>query len=164
MVTLPVSREQMSPKCLLPDISATVRGVPSWWWYAVMVSSPAPRAVLRGHSSLVRTGFYTFLYLYIKLWSLTYRIPSASFTDSSSFDPGGFSMVKFWRMAEVKRKNIIRASDSPGHNRRPVVKLSLLIIWSLKSLLICTCQGLLYHRTCKPDFLCSWPMLNSYLK
>ena len=25
-------------------------------------------------------------------------------------------------------------------------------------------QGLLYHRTCKPDFLCSWPSLNSYLK
>ena len=25
-------------------------------------------------------------------------------------------------------------------------------------------QGLLYHRTCKPDFLCSWPLLNSYLK
>ena len=24
--------------------------------------------------------------------------------------------------------------------------------------------GLLYHRTCKPDFLCSWPSLNSYLK
>ena len=24
-------------------------------------------------------------------------------------------------------------------------------------------QGLLYHRTCKPDFLCSWPSLNSYL-
>ena len=23
---------------------------------------------------------------------------------------------------------------------------------------------LLYHRTCKPDFLCSWPSLNSYLK
>ena len=25
-------------------------------------------------------------------------------------------------------------------------------------------QGLLYHRTCKHDFLCSWPSLNSYLK
>ena len=25
-------------------------------------------------------------------------------------------------------------------------------------------QGLLYHRMCKPDFLCSWPSLNSYLK
>ena len=25
-------------------------------------------------------------------------------------------------------------------------------------------QGLLYHRTCVPDFLCSWPSLNSYLK
>ena len=25
-------------------------------------------------------------------------------------------------------------------------------------------QGLLYHRTCKPDFLFSWPSLNSYLK
>ena len=25
-------------------------------------------------------------------------------------------------------------------------------------------QGLLYHRTCKPDFLCSWPSLNSYLE
>ena len=25
-------------------------------------------------------------------------------------------------------------------------------------------QGLLYHRTCKRDFLCSWPSLNSYLK
>ena len=25
-------------------------------------------------------------------------------------------------------------------------------------------QGLLYHRTCKPDFLCSWLSLNSYLK
>ena len=25
-------------------------------------------------------------------------------------------------------------------------------------------QGLLYHRTCKHDFLCNWPSLNSYLK
>ena len=25
-------------------------------------------------------------------------------------------------------------------------------------------QGLLYHRTCKRDFPCSWPSLNSYLK
>ena len=25
-------------------------------------------------------------------------------------------------------------------------------------------QGLLYHRMCKQDFLCSWPSLNSYLK
>ena len=25
-------------------------------------------------------------------------------------------------------------------------------------------QRLLYHRTCKPDFLCSWPSLNSHLK
>ena len=25
-------------------------------------------------------------------------------------------------------------------------------------------QGLLYHRTCKRDFLCSWPSLNSYLE
>ena len=25
-------------------------------------------------------------------------------------------------------------------------------------------QGLLHHRTCKTDFLCSWPSLNSYLK
>ena len=25
-------------------------------------------------------------------------------------------------------------------------------------------QGLLYHTTCKPDFLCSWPSLNSYLE
>ena len=25
-------------------------------------------------------------------------------------------------------------------------------------------QGLLYHRTCRSDFLCSWPSLNSYLK
>ena len=25
-------------------------------------------------------------------------------------------------------------------------------------------QGLLYHRTCKRDLLCSWPSLNSYLK
>ena len=25
-------------------------------------------------------------------------------------------------------------------------------------------QGLLYHRTCKHDLLCSWPSLNSYLK
>ena len=24
-------------------------------------------------------------------------------------------------------------------------------------------QGLLYHRTCKRDFLCSWPSLDSYL-
>ena len=24
--------------------------------------------------------------------------------------------------------------------------------------------GLLYHRTCKHDFLCNWPSLNSYLK
>ena len=29
---------------------------------------------------------------------------------------------------------------------------------------IYTYQGLLYHRTCKRDFLCSWPALNSYLK
>ena len=28
----------------------------------------------------------------------------------------------------------------------------------------CLCQGLLYHRTCKPDFLCSWPSLKSYLE
>ena len=27
---------------------------------------------------------------------------------------------------------------------------------------ICRNQGLLYHRTCKPDFLSSWPSLNSY--
>ena len=25
-------------------------------------------------------------------------------------------------------------------------------------------QGLLYHRMCKPDFLCSWLSLNSYLE
>ena len=25
-------------------------------------------------------------------------------------------------------------------------------------------KRLLYYRTCKPDFLCSWPSLNSYLK
>ena len=28
----------------------------------------------------------------------------------------------------------------------------------------CRDQGLLYHRTCKRNFLCSWPSLNSYLK
>ena len=28
----------------------------------------------------------------------------------------------------------------------------------------CAYQGLLYHRMCKPDFQCSWPSLNSYLK
>ena len=28
----------------------------------------------------------------------------------------------------------------------------------------CQQQGLLYHRTCKPDFMCSWPSLNSYLE
>ena len=32
------------------------------------------------------------------------------------------------------------------------------------SLMYCAEQGLLYHRTCKRDFLCSWPLLNSYLK
>ena len=25
-------------------------------------------------------------------------------------------------------------------------------------------QWLMYHRACKPDFLCSWPSLNSYLE
>ena len=29
---------------------------------------------------------------------------------------------------------------------------------------ICYSQGLLYHRTCKSDFLCRWPSLNFYLK
>ena len=29
---------------------------------------------------------------------------------------------------------------------------------------ICHHQGLLYHRTCKNDLLCSWPSLNSYLE
>ena len=27
----------------------------------------------------------------------------------------------------------------------------------------CSSQGLLYHRTSKPDFLCRWPSINSYL-
>ena len=34
----------------------------------------------------------------------------------------------------------------------------------VSSMKLYTVQGLLYHRTCKPDFLCSWPSLNSYLK
>ena len=38
----------MSPKCLLLDNSAAVKGAPSWWWLAVMVScSPEPQEVLR---------------------------------------------------------------------------------------------------------------------
>ena len=37
-----------APKCFLPDISVTVKGAPSWWWLAVMVTcSPAPQAVLQ---------------------------------------------------------------------------------------------------------------------
>ena len=35
---------------------------------------------------------------------------------------------------------------------------------SLAAFFLCTLQGLLYHRTCKHDLLCSWPSLNSYLK
>ena len=34
----------------------------------------------------------------------------------------------------------------------------------VSSMKLYTVQGLLYHKTCKPDFLCSWPSLNSYLK
>ena len=38
-------------------------------------------------------------------------------------------------------------------------------VWKkLHSSLIYWNQGLLYHRTCKGDFLCSWPSLNSYLE
>ena len=33
-----------------------------------------------------------------------------------------------------------------------------------RNMFIYLIQGLLYHRTCKSDFLCSWPSLNSYLK
>ena len=41
------------------------------------------------------------------------------------------------------------------------VCMSIIRAWRLKNL--GGYQGLLYHRTCKPDFLCSWPSLNSYL-
>ena len=36
--------------------------------------------------------------------------------------------------------------------------------WMMLNIHICVYQGLLYYRTCKRDFLCSWPSLNSYLK
>ena len=35
---------------------------------------------------------------------------------------------------------------------------------SIKTFKLPRSQVLLYHRTCKRDFLCSWPSLNSYLK
>ena len=35
---------------------------------------------------------------------------------------------------------------------------------AVSSAIISYYQGLLHHRTCKRDFLCSWPSLNSYLK
>ena len=35
---------------------------------------------------------------------------------------------------------------------------------TINSLNLGLSQGLLYHRTCKRDFLCRWPSLNSYLK
>ena len=45
---------------------------------------------------------------------------------------------------------ILRGSNAYSHNIA-VVNLTLN-------------QELLNHRKCKPDFLCSWPSLNSYLK
>ena len=52
-------------------------------------------------------------------------------------------------------------SDRPWFNRR------VSYIFSASSAGITSIgkyQRLLYHRTCKCDFLCSWPSLNSYLK
>ena len=40
----------------------------------------------------------------------------------------------------------------------------LFVLLKSADVFIAMYQGLLYHRTCKPNFLCSWPSLNSYLK
>ena len=45
-----------------------------------------------------------------------------------------------------------------------IVQLNLLFNPRKQTRLLAHFQGLLYHRTCKTDFLCSWPSLNSYLK
>ena len=43
--------------------------------------------------------------------------------------------------------------------------LKLFIFWcSYININFTPDRGLLYHRMCKRDFLCSWPSLNSYLK
>ena len=63
----------------------------------------------------------------------------------------------------------------PKHWLAPIFSSSLLgshlagtdgfLHWQSKVCnIFCVRQGLLYQRTCKPDFLCSWPSLNSYLK
>ena len=56
----------------------------------------------------------------------------------------------------VKENVAVNAKDAATtgalvHLREKIFKLGII-------------QGLLYHRTCKPDFLFSWPSLNSYLK
>ena len=38
------------------------------------------------------------------------------------------------------------------------------IIITLRNFSLGPDQGLLYHKTRKPDFLCRWPSLNSYLE
>ena len=54
---------------------------------------------------------------------------------------------------------LIWAAKNIGNNGRSLKPWCLAI-----NFCIALCQGLLYHRTCKRDFLCSWPSLNSYLK
>ena len=51
---------------------------------------------------------------------------------------------------------IIIIIDNKIKNSISDTESKLYILWAV--------QGLLYHRTCKPDFLCSWPSLNSYLE
>ena len=57
------------------------------------------------------------------------------------------------------RVRVQRRADAAAQEEGPaeVRKCSFCVIYAFL-------QGLLYHRTCKPDFLGSWPSLNSYLK
>ena len=60
------------------------------------------------------------------------------------------------RCCAVCRPRKVEKCLKVGHQRRSVSRNSYQLLGRY--------QGLLYHRTCKPVFLCSWPSLNSYLE
>ena len=75
---------------------------------------------------------------------------------NSSSAPQLFSPTKERpRLSRDQKKEIYMCCTDP--NRRCKSR-------EIRCLMLCLLQRLLYHRTCTRDFLCSWPLLNSYLK
>ena len=70
--------------------------------------------------------------------------------------PGRASLPPPPSRSEVKRDQT--AAGAPA-----VIDARSVQVRDLLEVIICR-QGLLHRRPCKPDFLCSWPSLNSYLE